>query len=68
MPSRPLIFHSYAKKTRFPRKGFCSYPGFESLSFWDLEMPVLALALAISTLVQCNVILWVAFLFIYLFL
>ena len=28
-------------------------------------MPVLALALAISTLVQCNVILWVAYLFIY---
>ena len=31
-------------------------------------MPVLALALAISTLVQCNVILWVAYLFIYLFI
>ena len=63
-----MIFHSHANKTRFPQKGFCSYPRFESESFWNSEMPVLALALAISTLVQCNAILWAAYLFIYLFL
>ena len=67
MPSRQLIFHSYGKKTRFPQKKVLLLSSFWKLEFLELGIGLLALTLAISTSVQCNVILWVGYLFIYLY-
>ena len=67
MRSRPLIFYSHANKTHFPQKGFALILVLKARVL-ELGNGLLALALAISTLVRCNVILWVAYLFIYLLL
>ena len=33
-----IIFHSHANKTHFHKKGFCTWPHFESEGFGDSEL------------------------------
>ena len=63
-----IDFSFLCKENSFSSKKVLLLSPFGKLEFLELGSGLLALTLAISTSVQCNVILWVAYLFIYLFI
>ena len=68
LSAEPAIDFSFlCKENSFSSEKVLLLSSFWKLEFLELGSGLLALTLSISTSVQCNVILWVGYLFIYLF-
>ena len=69
LSAKPAIDFSFlCKENSFSSEKVLLLSSFWKLEFLELGSGLLALTLSISTSVQCNVILWVGYLFIYLFI